>query len=117
MKKFSNEEIKIVDVVVTTVICNDWNAEDVKVTVVDLFRELVLSRNQSRHKHHVNQTQCSIKLQAPNDFPDLISCIGKSRKHTVESTFHKMLTITHQKGRHVSINLQVFLIKLNFRNL
>ena len=55
---------------------------------------------------NVDQNQRLIKEQIAFDFQGLISRIGKSRKHSVKSTFRKHFTPTHQKGRRVPINLQ-----------
>ena len=55
---------------------------------------------------NIDQNQCPIKRQISFDFPELITCVGKSLKHSVKSTFHSEFTTTHQKGRRVPINLQ-----------
>ena len=55
---------------------------------------------------NIDQNQCLIKKQIAFDFPELVTRIGKSLKHSVKSTFHKEVTLTHQKGRRVPINLQ-----------
>ena len=52
------------------------------------------------------QNQCLIRKQIAFDFPGLITRIGKSLTHSVESTFHKQFTPTHQKGQRNPINLQ-----------
>ena len=41
------------------------------------------------------------------EFRELISRIGKSKHHTVNSKFRKNYRVTHQKGRKVSIHLQL----------
>ena len=40
------------------------------------------------------------------EFSELISRIGKSKHHTVNSKFHRNYRVTHQKGRKVPIQLQ-----------
>ena len=55
---------------------------------------------------NIDQNQCPIKRQISFDFPELITRVGKSLKHSVQSTFHSEFTPTHQKGRRVPINLQ-----------
>ena len=120
LKTFSNDKIKIVGVINTSIKCNDWTATGVDVTVVedghrpiigrDLFPKLGFSVIQSKQIANIDQNQCPIKRQISFDFPDLISRIGKSLKHTVNSTFHNEFTPTHQKGRRVPINLQPLVI-------
>ena len=116
LKTFSNDIIKIVGVINTSIKCNDWIATGVDVTVVedghrpiigrDLFPKLGLSLTQLKQFANIDQNQCLIKKQIAFDFPDLVTRIGKSLKHSVKSTFHKVFTPTHQKGRRVPINLQ-----------
>ena len=52
------------------------------------------------------ETPCAIKKSLAKEFPGLISRIGKSEHHTVNSKFHRNYCVTHQKGRKVPINLQ-----------
>ena len=116
LKIFSNDIIKIVGVIKTSIQCNDWIATGVNVTVVedghrpiiggDLFSKLGFSLTQLKQVANINQNQCLIKKQIAFDFPGLITRIGKSLKHSVKSTFHKQFTPTHQKGRREQINLQ-----------
>ena len=113
LKTFSNDIIKIVGVINTSIKCNDWIATGVDVTVVDrpiigrdLFPKLGFSVIQLKQVANIDQNQCPIKSQISFDFPDLITRVGKSLKHSVKSTFHNDLTPKHQKGRRVPINLQ-----------
>ena len=116
LKTFSNDIIKIVGVINTSIKCNDWIATGVDVTVVedghrpiigrDLFPKLGLSVIQLKQVANIDQNQCPIKTQISFDFPDLINRVGKSLNHSVKSTFHNEFTPTHQKGRRVPINLQ-----------
>ena len=116
LKTFSNDIIKIVGVINTSIKCNDWIATDIDVTVVkdghrpiigrDLFPKLGLSLIQLKQVANIDQNQCPNKRQISFDFPDLITLVGKSLKHSVKSTFHNEFTPTHQKGRRVPINLQ-----------
>ena len=116
LKTFSNDLIKIIGVIKTSIKCNDWVATGVDLTVVDdghrpiigrdLFPKLGFSLTQSKQVANVDQNQCLIKKQIAFHFPGLISRIGKSLNHSVKSTFHKHFTPTHQKGRRVPINLQ-----------
>ena len=116
LKTFSNDIIKIIGIIKTSIKCNDWIATDVDVTVVedghrpiigrDLFPKLGFSVIQSKQVANIDQNQCPIKRQISSDFPELINRVGKSLKHSVKSTFHSEFTPTHQKGRRVPINLQ-----------
>ena len=109
LKTFSNDLIKIIGVIKTSIKCNNWVASEVDVTVVDdghkpiigrdLLSKLGFSFTQLKQVTHVDQNQCLINKQIAFDFPGLISRIGKSRTHSVKSTFHKHFTPTHQKGR------------------
>ena len=113
LKVFSNDIIKIVGVINTSIKRNDWIAAGVDVTVVedghrpiigrDRFLKLGFSLTQLKQVANINQNQCLIKKQIAFDFPGLITTIGKSLKHSVKSTFHKQFTPTHQKGRRVPI--------------
>ena len=116
LKIFSNDIIKIIGVINTSIKCNDWVATGVDVTVVedgqrpiigqDLFPKLGFSLTQLKQIANVDQSQCLIKKQIAFDFPGLITRIGKSLKHSVKTIFHKNFTPTHRKGRRVPINLQ-----------
>ena len=52
------------------------------------------------------EISCAIKKSLTKAFPELISRIGKSKQHTVNSKFHKNYRVTHQKRRKVPIHLQ-----------
>ena len=116
LKTFSNDIIKIVGVIKTSIKCNDWIATGVDVTVVedghrpfigrDLFPKLGFSVIQLKQVANIDQNQCPIKRKISFHFPDLITRVGKSLKHSVKSTFHNKFTPTHQKGRRVPIKLQ-----------
>ena len=116
LKTFSNDIIKIIGVINTSIKCNDSVATGVDVTAVedghrpiigrDLFPKLSFSLTQLKQIANVDQNQCLIKKQIAVDFPGHITRIGKSLKHSDKSTFHKHFTTTHQKGRRVPINLQ-----------
>ena len=117
LKTFSNKLIKIIRVINTSIESNDWETTKVDVAIVeddhrpiicrDFFSLLGLSLTQTKRVSNVDQYQCLIKKQIAFDFPGLISRIGKSLKHSVKSTFYKNFTPTHQKGRRVTINLQL----------
>ena len=126
LKIFSNNIIRIVGVINTSIKCNDWIATGVDVTVVedghrpiigrDLFPKLGFSLTQLKQVANFDPNQRLIKKQIAFDFPDLITRIGKSLKHSVKSTFHKEFTPTHQKGRRVPIDLQP-LVKIELKKL
>ena len=106
----------IVGVINTLIECNDWIATGIDVTVVedghrpiigrDLFSKLGFFLTLLKQVANIDQNQCLIKKQIAFDFPELVTRIGKSLKHSVKSTFHKEFTPTHQKARRVPINLQ-----------
>ena len=76
---FSNEIIKAIGVVNTSVKCSDWAAVNVNTKVVedghrsivarDLFPQLGLSLTQTKQVSNVDQNQCLIKKQIAFDFP------------------------------------------------
>ena len=115
-KTFSNDLIKTIGVMKTSIKGIDWIATAVNLTVVedghrpiigrDLFPQLGLLLTQTKQVANVNQNQCLIKKQVAFDFPGLTSRIGKLLKHSVKSMFHKNYTPTHQKGRRVPNTLQ-----------
>ena len=51
-------------------------------------------------------TQCHFNTRIANQFPQLVSRIGRSKAHIVNTKFHKQFQPKHQKGRRVPINLQ-----------
>ena len=110
--------IKTLGTLKTPVRCNDWKIQKAKIMVVaDGFRP-ILGRNlfdqigkiisqkpcPNVEVNNIDQT-CAIKRSLAKEFPDLISRIGKSKHHTVNSKFHKNYRVTHQKGRKVPIHL------------
>ena len=116
LKTFSNDIIKIVGVINTSIKCNGWIAKGVDVTVGedghrtiigrDLFPKLGFSVIQLKQIANIDQNRCPINRHISFDFPNLITRAGKSLKHSVKSTFHNEFLPTHQKGRRVPINLQ-----------
>ena len=119
LKSFSNEIVKTLGTLKTPVRCNDLKIQKAKITVVAdgvrpilgryLFDQLGIIISQKPcpnvEVNNIDQT-CAIKRSLAKEFPDLISRIGKSKHHTVNSKFHKNYRVTHQKGRKVPINLQ-----------
>ena len=117
LKTFSNDIIKIVGVINTSIQCNDWKATGVDVRVVqdghrpivgrDLFSKLGFSLSQLKQVANINQNQCLIKKQIAFHFPGLITKgNGKSLKHSVKSTIPKQFTPTQPMGRRVPVNLK-----------
>ena len=119
LKSFSNDIVQPLGTLKTLVKCNDWSIQKAKKTVVadglrpilgrDLFDQLGITISQKPcPKTEVNNIDqlCAIKKSLAKQFPDLISRIGKSKNHTVNSKFHKNYRVIHQKGRKVPIHLQ-----------
>ena len=110
LKSFSNDLVQSLGTLKTPVKCNDWNIQKAKITVVadgfrpilgrDLFDQLGITISlKSCPKTGVNNIDqpCAIKRSLAKEFPDLISRIGKSKNHTVNSKFHKNYRVIHQK--------------------
>ena len=121
LKKFSNEPIKDLGHLETTIVYNNWKDRAAMLTVVedshkniigrDLFKTLGLAvvQQQPEKGKCVNNLKCStckIKETIATQFPHLVSRIGLSKTHVARSKFHQNFTAKHQKGRRVTINLQ-----------
>ena len=119
LKSFFNDIVKTLGTLKTPVRCNDWKFQKAKITVVadgfrpilgrDLFDQLgiIISQKPCPNVEVNNIDQiCAIKRSLAKEFPDLISRIGKSKHHMVNSKFHTNYRLTHQKGRKVPIHLQ-----------
>ena len=119
LKSFSNDIVKNLGTLKTPVRRNDWRIQKTTITVVadgfrpilgrDLFDQLGITISQKPCPNtEVNNIEppCAIKKKLAKEFPELISQIGKSKHHTVNSKFHKNYRVTHQKGRKVPIHLQ-----------
>ena len=119
LKSFSNDIFETLGTLKTPVRCNDWKIHKAKITVVadgfrpilgrDLFDQLgtTFSQKPCPNTEIINiETPCAIKKSLAKEFPELISRIGKSKHHTVNSKFHKNYPVTHNKGRKVPIHLQ-----------
>ena len=89
LKTFSNEPIKIIGHLETTVIYNQWKDTSAMLTVVDDGHKNIIGRD-------LFTTQ----------FPHQVSRIGLSKTHVAKSKFLQKFTAKHQKGRRVPINLQ-----------
>ena len=122
IKTISNEPIKVLGHLETTVAYNNWIDREAIITVVedghkiiigrDLFPSLGLAVVQQQQSENVkcvniiNNPLCRIKETIAAQLPHLVSRIGLSKTHVVKSKFHQKFTAKHQKGRPVPINLQ-----------
>ena len=119
LKTFSNEPIKDLGKLTTTVTQNDWTCEDACLTVVDdgyknvigryLFSSLGLTIVQQQSKKSkcvitIDTSTCKVKQAVASQFTQLDSRIGLSQTFIVKSKFHEMFTAKHQKVRRVSIS-------------
>ena len=119
LKSFSHDIVKTLGTLKTPVRCSDWKIQKAEVTVVadgfrpilgrDLFDQLGIIISQKLcpniEVNNIDQP-CAIKRSLAKEFPDLISRIGKSKNHAVNSKFHKNYRVTYQKGRKVPKHLQ-----------
>ena len=121
LKTFSNEHIKVLGHLETTLTYNQWKDKAALLTVVedgprniigrDLFTTLGLAVIQQQPDNgkcvnNINASTCKIKETIATQFPHLVSRIGLSKTHVAKSKFHQKFTAKHQKGRRVPINLQ-----------
>ena len=122
VKTFSNDPIKVLGHLETTVAYNNWTDRKIILTVVedshkiiirrDLFPSLglaVVQQHQSQTGkcvNNINNFACKIKKTIAAQFPHLVSKIGLSRTHVAKSNFHQKFTAKHQKGRRIPINIQ-----------
>ena len=120
LENFSNEPIKVLGHLETTITYNQWKDRATMLTVVDghrniierdLFKTLGLAVVQQQPEkgkcvNNINTSTCKIKETIATQFPHLVSRIGLSKTHVAKSKFHQKLTAKHQKGRRVPINLQ-----------
>ena len=119
LKSFSNCIVEALGILKIPVRCSDWRIQKAKSTVVadsfrlilgrDLFNQLGIYISQKLGPNiEVNtvETLCAKKQSLAKEFPELISRIGKSKHHTVNSKFHRNYRVAHQKGRKVPIHLQ-----------
>ena len=120
LKTFSNEPIKVLGHLETTITYNHWKDKAALFTVVedghrniigtDLFTTLGLAVVQQQPDNgkcvnNINTSTCKNKKTIATQFPHLVSRIGLSKTHVAKSKFHQKFTAKHQKGRRVPINL------------
>ena len=122
LKISSDDPIKVLTHLETTVAYNNWTDREANLTVVedghkiiigrDLFTSLGLAVVQKQQPdngkfvNNINNSTCKIKETISAQFPHLVSRIAHSTTHVAKSKFHQKFTSKHQKGRRVSINLQ-----------
>ena len=121
LKTFSNEPIKVLGHLESTITYNQWKDKAALFTVVedghrniigrDLFRTLGLAvvkqqPDNGKCVNNINTSTCKIKETIATQFPHLVSRIGLSKRHVAKSKFHQKFTAKHQKGHRVPINLQ-----------
>ena len=85
MKTFSNDIIKFIGVINTSIKCNDWTATNVDVTVFEdgsqpiigreVFSKLGFSLTLLKQVTNIDRNQCLSKKQIAFDFPGLITRI------------------------------------------
>ena len=100
LKTFANEPINVMGMIQAPIASNGWRIEDAELVVVkeglkpllgrDLFEALGISVTQTPYPYEgsmVNTitTQCSFKTRIVNQFPQLITRIGRSKIHIVKS--------------------------------
>ena len=122
LKTFSNDPIKVLGHLETTVAYNSWTDGKAILTVVEDGHKIIIGRDVfpslglavvQQHQsetgkcvNNINNFACKIKETIAAQFPHLVSSIGLSKTHVAKSKFHQKLTAKHQKGRRVPINLQ-----------
>ena len=119
LKSFLIDIVELIETLKTPVRCKYWKTHKTNVTVVadgfrsifghSLFDQLEITIAQmSCLNIEVNtvETICVIKQSLAKEFQEIISRIGKSKYHTVNSKFHRNYGVTHQKGRKVPIHIQ-----------
>ena len=119
LKSFSNDIGKTLGCIKTSVRCNDWEIPKATITVVadgfrpilgrDLFDKLGITISQKPCPNtEVNNIEPPwvIEKSFAKEYPELISQIGKSKHHTVNSKFHKNYRVKLEKERKVPIHLQ-----------
>ena len=115
---FSNESIKVLGKLATTVTYNDWTCEEACLTVVegghklvnwrDIFNSLGLAVVQQQVKrgkcaNNIDNSSSTLKQTMGLQFPHLISRIGLSKTPIVKSNIRQKFTAKHQKGFRVPI--------------
>ena len=102
LKTFSNEPLKVLGKILTTVTYNDWTCEHACLTVVEDEQKLIIERDllnslglavvqhQARRVKIVNNIDssiCKMKQTIASQFPHLVTRIGLSKTQVVKSKF------------------------------
>ena len=110
LKTFANDPIHVIGMMQAPVESNGWRIEDAEFVVVrdglkpligrDFFAVLGILITQTicfDEGSMVNtiRTQCPFKTHIANQFPQIISRIGRSKVHIVKSKFHKNFQPKH----------------------
>ena len=122
LKTFSNEPIKVLGHLETTVAYNNWIDREASLTVVEDGHKIIIVREfftspglavvqQQQPKNgkcvnDINNFTCNIKETIAVQFLHFSYRIGFSETHVAKSKFHQKFSAKHQKGRRVPINLQ-----------
>ena len=122
LKTFSNDPIKVLGHLETTVAYNNWTDRKAILTVVEEGHKIIIGRDLfpsfglavvQQHQsetgkcvNNINNFACKIKETIAAKLPHLVSRIGLSKTHVAKSKSHQQFTAKHQKGRRVPINLQ-----------
>ena len=121
LKTFSNEPIKALGHLETTITYNQWKDKAAVFTVVEDGHRNIIGRDpfttlglavvqqqpdNGKCVNSINTSTCKIKETIATEFPHSVSRIGLSKTNVAKSKFHQKFTAKHQKGRRVSINLQ-----------
>ena len=113
LKTISNDPIKVLGHLETTVPYNNWIDREASLTVVedghkfiigrDLFTSLGLAVVQQQQTdngkcvNNINNSTCKNKEKIMAQIPHLVSRIGLSKTHVAKSKFHQKFTAKHQK--------------------
>ena len=121
LKTFSNEPIKVLGHLETTLTYNQWKDTAAMLTVVEDGHKNIIGRDLSTTRglavvqqqpengkcvNNINTSTCKIKETITTQFPHLVSRNGSSKTHVAKSKFYQKFTAKQQKGRRVPINLQ-----------
>ena len=121
LKTIANEPIPVVGMMQAPIGSNGWRTEEAEFVDVkdglkpligrDLFEILGIAITQTLCSDEGSMVktitnQYPYKARIANQFPQLLSRIGRSKFHIVKSKFHKSFQPKHQKDRRVPINLQ-----------
>ena len=133
LRTFSNEPFSFEGNVNTPLKSNGWTSNLAAFTAVadglksligrDLFDNLglavtLLQLSSSSRGNQVDNLSSSSEFnqQITENFPNMISRIGRSENHVAKSNFHKDFQPRHQRGRRIPFNLQ-YKVNKELKNL